>query len=106
MASPEVKLPPTQDRRASHESDPKSTPLVLVQDGDAENAAILAAYEAYVPDSAEEKALVRKIDFVLLPILWWMYILAYLDRGNIANANAAGMSEDLGLSDDRKLILT
>jgi len=30
-----------------------------------------------------------------------MYILAHLDRSNIANANAAGMSEELGLSDNR-----
>jgi hypothetical protein len=30
-----------------------------------------------------------------------MYVLAHLDRSNIANANAAGMSQDLGLSDKR-----
>jgi hypothetical protein len=65
------------------------------------DADILFALQNYVPDTTEEKRLVRKIDFVLLPILWWMYILAHLDRSNIANANAAGMSEDLGLSDNR-----
>ena len=41
------------------------------------------ALENYVPDTNEEKKLVRKIDWLLLPCLWWMYILAYLDRGNI-----------------------
>lgn len=70
--------------------------------GEIEDAAILEALQSYVPDTAEEKRLVRKIDFILLPILWWMYILAHLDRSNIANANAAGMSEDLGLSDNRR----
>ncbi|KAF2733335.1 MFS general substrate transporter [Polyplosphaeria fusca] len=59
---------------------------------------IQAALQNYVPDTLEEKRLVRRIDMILLPILWWMYILAYLDRGNIANANAAGMSADLGYS--------
>ncbi|OAL05211.1 MFS general substrate transporter [Phaeosphaeriaceae sp. SRC1lsM3a] len=34
-----------------------------------------------------------------------MYILAHLDRSNIANANAAGMSEDLGLSDNQYAML-
>ncbi|KAJ4246338.1 hypothetical protein NW762_013689 [Fusarium torreyae] len=53
----------------------------------------------YVPDTGEEKRLVRKIDLTLLPCLWWMYVLAYLDRGNIANANAAGMSESLDMKD-------
>ncbi|KAJ3530612.1 hypothetical protein NM208_g9250 [Fusarium decemcellulare] len=57
------------------------------------------ALQNYVPDTPEEKRLVRKIDFVLLPCLWWMYVLAYLDRGNIANANAAGMSEELKMND-------
>jgi hypothetical protein len=102
MTSIEVKPSLAQGPRTSTHSDRKSTPHVLTPDVDAESAAILAAYENFIPNSEEERSIVRKIDFILLPILWWMYILAYLDRGNIANANAAGLSEDLGLSDDRK----
>lgn len=34
----------------------------------------------YVPDPAEEKALVRRIDRRLLPVLWVMYIFNYIDR--------------------------
>ncbi|KAJ3548511.1 hypothetical protein NM208_g979 [Fusarium decemcellulare] len=70
-----------------------------------EDAEIVATLQSYVPGTEEEKRLVRKADMVLLPLLWWMYILAYLDRGNIANANAAGMSEDLGLSDNQYSLL-
>lgn len=29
---------------------------------------------------AEEKALVRKIDLFLLPTIWLMYLLSYMDR--------------------------
>lgn len=29
---------------------------------------------------AEEKALVRKIDLYLLPTIWLMYLLSYMDR--------------------------
>lgn len=47
------------------------------------DAEIIVALQCYVPGTAEEKRLVRKADMVLLPLLWWMYILAYLDRGNI-----------------------
>lgn len=32
----------------------------------------------YTPQ--EEKALVRKIDLVLMPMMWLMYLLSYLDR--------------------------
>ncbi|KAH8891125.1 allantoate permease [Thozetella sp. PMI_491] len=64
----------------------------------AEEAEHQLALEGYVPGSDAEKRLVRKIDWFLLPTIWWMYILAYLDRGNISNANAAGLSDDLHAS--------
>ena len=38
-----------------------------------------------------EKALVRKIDFRLLPMIILMYIMNYLDRNNIAAARLAGL---------------
>jgi MFS family permease len=44
-----------------------------------------------------EKALVRKIDIRLLPMVIIMYILNYLDRNNIASARLAGLEEDRGL---------
>ncbi|KAL4915522.1 major facilitator superfamily domain-containing protein [Aspergillus aurantiobrunneus] len=44
-----------------------------------------------------EKALIRKIDIRLLPVIIIMYILNYLDRNNIAAARLAGLEKDLGL---------
>ncbi|KAH8426545.1 uncharacterized protein LDX57_004281 [Aspergillus melleus] len=46
----------------------------------------------------EEKALVRKIDLYLLPMIWIMYLLSYMDRTNIGNAKISGMEDDLNLS--------
>ncbi|SCO91063.1 related to allantoate permease [Fusarium oxysporum] len=66
----------------------------------ADDEELTVALANYVPDTVEERRLVRKIDFTLLPCLWWMYVLVYLDRGNIANANAAGMSESLNMKDN------
>lgn len=45
----------------------------------------------------EEKALVRKVDLMLLPTMWLMYLLSYMDRTNIGNAKIAGMVEDLNM---------
>ncbi|KAK1521071.1 allantoate permease [Colletotrichum abscissum] len=59
----------------------------------------------YVPDSPEEKALVRKLDLYMGPTLWFMYILAYIDRQNIGNAKVAGMEADLKLTDDQYAML-
>jgi hypothetical protein len=101
MTSSDIKTPSIVQRHSSDHNDEKSKPQI--QQGEVSDAAILAALQDYAPGTPEEKRLVRKIDFVLLPILWWMYVLAHLDRSNIANANAAGMSHDLGLSDKRTL---
>lgn len=35
---------------------------------------------SYVPGTDEEKALVRKIDMFILPTMWIMYLLSYMDR--------------------------
>jgi MFS family permease len=43
------------------------------------------------------KAVVRKIDFRLIPIMGVLYLLAHIDRGNIGNAKIEGMDKDLGL---------
>lgn len=40
----------------------------------------VAANEAVSFTDEEEKALVRKIDLTLLPTIWIMYLLSYLDR--------------------------
>ena len=68
-------------------------------DYDVEAAGLRTAIAGYVPGSKAEKLLVRKIDLFMIPTLWFMCVLAYVDRNNIGNAKAAGMSKDLGLND-------
>ncbi|KAJ6035876.1 hypothetical protein N7540_000155 [Penicillium herquei] len=46
---------------------------------------------------AAEIALVRKLDMRIMPIMWAMYFLNYLDRNAIANARLNNIEEDLGL---------
>ncbi|KAH9826511.1 Aminotransferase [Teratosphaeria destructans] len=45
----------------------------------------------------KEIALVRKLDMYLMPILWIMYFLNYLDRNAIALARLDGLEDDLHL---------
>ncbi|KLT38881.1 MFS general substrate transporter [Cutaneotrichosporon oleaginosum] len=76
-----------------------------------EKREIEAAASEYVPGSVEEKRLVRKIDLHLLPTLWVMYILNYLDRTNIGNAKVGadhgGFEQDWNLSSaDYSLVLS
>ena len=44
-----------------------------------------------------ESALIRKIDIQVVPVLCMLFVFAFLDRVNIANAAVYGMSKDLGL---------
>lgn len=57
-----------------------------------------AHIENYGLLQAREKALVRKIDLFLLPAIFLMYLLSYIDRTNIGNAKIAGLQDDLHLS--------
>ena len=52
-----------------------------------------------IPDKpADEAAIIRKIDFRLMPFMLLLYTFAILDRSNIGNAKLAGMTKDLGMS--------
>ncbi|KAI6356032.1 hypothetical protein MCOR25_007986 [Pyricularia grisea] len=53
---------------------------------------------ARVLDHAAERALCRKFDVRLMPVLAFLYLLNALDKGNISNAQTAGLSDDLGFS--------
>ncbi|KAI0466194.1 major facilitator superfamily domain-containing protein [Xylaria cf. heliscus] len=50
---------------------------------------------AHIIDTAAERALCRKFDFRLLPVLALMYLFNALDKGNLGNAQTAGLSKDL-----------
>ncbi|CAI4733015.1 AEH_G0044090.mRNA.1.CDS.1 [Saccharomyces cerevisiae] len=73
-----------------------------VKDAGEENVGSVAVDSELVEDlyidEQEEKALVKKLDFRLLPMLAFMYFLSSLDRSNIGNAYTSGMKEDLNLT--------
>ncbi|KIW30524.1 uncharacterized protein PV07_06263 [Cladophialophora immunda] len=53
---------------------------------------------AVLPPGVSERKLVTKIDMRIIPVLSVMYLLAFLDRTNVANAAIFGLQKDLGLS--------
>lgn len=48
-------------------------------------------------DVEADKRVLRKCDFHVLPILYVLYMLSYLDRINIGNARIEGLERDLGM---------
>lgn len=64
-----------------------------------EGSGKLTAKEMY--PHINESALMRRIDFQVVPILCLLFIFAILDRVNIANAEVYGMGKDIGLVGDQ-----
>lgn len=46
----------------------------------------------------DAKKVLRKMDLHLIPMLSVLYLLSFLDRGNIGNAKIEGLAEDLHLT--------
>jgi hypothetical protein len=59
--------------------DPKKT-STEVEDIERNKDSIYESDDVYILGADEEKKLVRKIDLFLLPTIWLMYLLSYMDR--------------------------
>lgn len=63
-----------------------------------------AAYNSEFPTAngdfshIDAKKVLRKMDLHLIPMLALLYLLAFLDRGNIGNARIEGLDKDLKLT--------
>lgn len=49
----------------------------------------------------DEKKLLRKMDLHILPLVSLLYLLSFIDRGNIGNARIEGITVTLNLSDEQ-----
>ncbi|KAF2131729.1 MFS general substrate transporter [Dothidotthia symphoricarpi CBS 119687] len=52
-------------------------------------------------DRAAERRLLRKLDLRVLPVLWFLYLVNFIDRANIGNAKIQGMEKELNLIGQR-----
>ncbi|KAJ4999120.1 hypothetical protein K4K48_004533 [Colletotrichum sp. SAR 10_66] len=68
---------------------------------DPKQSSLRATTSTMIPnwDPATEKALVRKIDLRIFPVMIVLFILNFIDRNNFANARLSGLEKDLKLTD-------
>jgi MFS family permease len=52
-------------------------------------------------DKTAERRILRKLDLKVLPILWLLYLVCFVDRSNIGNAKIQGMDTELKLKGQR-----
>ncbi|SPQ24186.1 31066c46-cff1-4d58-ae8a-6a644d8ea200 [Thermothielavioides terrestris] len=64
-----------------------------------------ASKEVEVNDdgTVNERALLRKIDWRLLPAVGVLYLLSFLDRSNVGNARIEGLADDTGMTGNQYL---
>jgi len=74
-------------------------------DAEADSTAGTTFATAQIIDKAAERALCRKLDFRLLPVLAIMYLFNALDKGNLGNAKTAGLERDLGFKGNQYNII-
>lgn len=78
-------------------SDIEKTGLEAEHRSHVADAAHLSAKERaaqFVPPTPqEERAVIRKLDLHIMPIVFVLYMLAVLDRSNLGNAKLAGMED-------------
>ncbi|KAI5922993.1 MFS general substrate transporter [Camillea tinctor] len=66
-----------------------------------------SSLEATSPHGIDEAQLLNKVDRHVLPILFLVYIVAFLDRVNISNALTLGLPAEIGLEGDQtNIVLT
>jgi hypothetical protein len=68
----------------------------VVKDVD-ESYAIYAQHAEEDVSPAEAKSVLRKIDLRLIPVLWLLYLLQYLDKNGINYASVYGLQEGTNL---------
>lgn len=71
----------------------------VVEDSDQDGAKIEkgSSTTTHTIDPAMEKRVIRKLDLHVVPLVMALYLLAFLDRSNIGNAETAGMYRGLHL---------
>ncbi|EHK42363.1 hypothetical protein TRIATDRAFT_266095 [Trichoderma atroviride IMI 206040] len=62
------------------------------------NNTSLGTVSAVLTHCLEQKKILRKVDWRLVPLLSFLYLVSFIDRGNLGNAKVAGLGEDLHLS--------
>ncbi|KAL4891521.1 major facilitator superfamily domain-containing protein [Aspergillus ambiguus] len=70
---------------------------------EAKTESLMGSNYAYERNGINEKALLRKLDFRLLPPLTILYLLSFLDRSNVGNARLEGMTEDIQMTGNQYL---
>lgn len=49
-------------------------------------------------DPSLERKLLLKVDLRVVPALWFLFLVSFVDRGNLGNAKIEGLEDSLGMT--------
>lgn len=81
----------------------ETPPREAKHDGELDPAFSASENEGDVFGVINESALLRKLDWRLLPAVGILYLLSFLDRSNVGNARIEGLTRDLGMTGNQYL---
>jgi hypothetical protein len=88
------------DRPSSKEDEHLEKPeLANVEDVERQKEQAEARLSRFTVE--EEEAVIRKLDWHLMPLIFVLYSLSVLDRSNLGNAKIAGMQKDIDIAGNR-----
>jgi len=104
MASHNIEKDPgiaePNDRPSSKEDEHSEKPEIAnIEDVEHQKEQVEARLNRFTHE--EEEAVIRKLDWHLMPLIFVLYSLSVLDRSNLGNAKIAGMSKDIDIAGNR-----
>ena len=87
--------------RIDSESSSEKGHTQIIEDVAAKEACGRGTVVAAAFTSEEEKRVISKLDWHIMPFIFLLYSLSVLDRSNLGNARIAGMEDDINISGDR-----
>ena len=81
--------------RQSHAS---PVPVTEKQQGDFDYASDDLSIHSSPAEAALERKLLLKLDLRVLPILWLLFLISFVDRANIGNARIEGLEKSLHMN--------
>jgi hypothetical protein len=98
MASHDIEkgIAEPNDRSSSKEEKPE---LANIEDVERQKEQVETHLSPFTKE--EEEAVIRKLDWHLMPLIFVLYSLSVLDRSNLGNAKIAGMQKDIDIGGNR-----
>jgi hypothetical protein len=99
MASHDIEKDITDPNDRSSSKETEKPELANIEDVERQKEQVEARLSRFTKE--EEEAVIKKLDWHLMPLIFVLYSLSVLDRSNLGNAKIAGMQKDINIGGNR-----